>query len=52
MPAADRIKDLRADYRDMAPMMFDDQPMPFDDVLARIKTAQDAINSSAGDNGQ
>jgi hypothetical protein len=52
MPAETRIRDLRADYRDMAPMMFDDSPLPFDDVLARIKKLQDDINVSAGDTGQ
>lgn len=52
LPAAHRIKDLRADYRDMAPMMFDDKPIPLEDILVRIKTAQDAINALAGDNSQ
>jgi hypothetical protein len=36
MPDKARIKDLRADYREMAPMMFDDRPPSFDDILARI----------------
>lgn len=44
MPEEARIKDLRADYRDMASMMFDERPPTFDDVLARIKEVQDAIN--------
>jgi hypothetical protein len=44
MPDDARIRDLRADYRDMAPMMFDERPLGFDDVLARIKNAQEAIN--------
>lgn len=52
IPAADRIKDLRADYRDMALMMFDDKPMSFDDVLARLRSLQDAINALACDNGR
>lgn len=47
MPAENRITDLRADYRDMAPMMFDDKPVRFDDILARIKKAQDEINAPA-----
>lgn len=47
IPTEERLKDLRADYRDMAPMMFDDKPLPFDDVLARIKKAQDEINAPA-----
>jgi hypothetical protein len=44
MPDEARIKDLRADYRDMAPMMFDERPPTFDDILARIKEVQEAIN--------
>lgn len=44
MPDKARIKDLRADYRDMAPMMFDDRPLSFDDILARIEKLQEAIN--------
>jgi hypothetical protein len=31
MPAEARVKDLRADYRNMAPMMFDDKPSAADD---------------------
>jgi hypothetical protein len=27
-------------------MMFDDTPLPFDEVLARIRTLQDTINAS------
>lgn len=45
MPAEARVKDLRADYRDMASMMFDDKPLPFDEILARIQKLQDAINA-------
>lgn len=44
MPDEARVKDLRADYREMAPMMFDDQPPSFDDILARIERLQGAIN--------
>jgi len=44
MPDEARIKDLRTDYRDMAPMMFDEQPLTFDDILVRIKEVQEAIN--------
>lgn len=44
MPDEARIKDLRADYREMAPMMFDDRPPSFDDILAGIETLQEAIN--------
>jgi hypothetical protein len=45
MPPEARLKDLRADYRDMAPMMFDDKPLPFDEILARIQKLQDTINA-------
>ena len=43
---ARRIKDLRADYRTMAPMMFDDKPPAFDGILAKIKTLQETINKT------
>jgi hypothetical protein len=46
MPSEPRQKDLRADYRDMAPMMFDDKPLSFDEILARIQKLQDTINAS------
>jgi hypothetical protein len=52
MPDDARIKDLRADYRDMAPMMFDEKPLPFNDILARLQELQDAINASSFANGQ
>ena len=45
MPSEARIKDLRADYRAMAPMMFDEKPPSFDDILAKIKKLQETINS-------
>jgi hypothetical protein len=45
MPDEARIKDLRADYRAMAPMIFDDRPPSFDDVLAKIAALQETINS-------
>lgn len=44
MPGETRIKDLRADYRAMAPMMFDEKPLPFDEILAQIRKLQDALN--------
>jgi len=44
MPDAARVKDLRADYRAMAPMMFDETTPLFDDILAKIATLQKAIN--------
>ena len=45
MPNEARIKDLRADYREMAPMMFDDSPPSFDDILSAIEKLQESINS-------
>jgi hypothetical protein len=52
MPDDARIKDLRADYRNMAPMMFDEKPLPFDDILARLQKLQDTINASSFADGQ
>ena len=45
MPDEARIKDLRADYRAMAPMMFDENSPSFDNLLAKIAALQEAINS-------
>jgi hypothetical protein len=45
-PHPDRIPDLRADYRKMAPMMFDDPPPTFDDILKRIAALEKAINGA------
>lgn len=44
MPDRARVKDLRADYREMAPMMFHDQPPSFGDILARIEKLQATVN--------
>lgn len=44
LPHETRIKDLRTDYRAMAPMMFDERPPAFDDILAKIKALQEKIN--------
>lgn len=44
IPSDDRLKDLRSDYRDMAPMMFDGDPPTFDDIVARLQGLQDSIN--------
>ena len=46
LPSEARIKDLRADYRAMAPMMFDDKPPAFDGILAKIKTLQETISKT------
>lgn len=44
VPSEARIKDLRADYRAMAPMMFDGTPPSFDDILAAIAEFQERVN--------
>jgi len=44
MPDEARIKDLRVDYRNMAPMMFDENPPSFDSLLAKIAALQESIN--------
>lgn len=44
LPSEARIKDLRADYRAMAPMMFDAKAPAFDEILARIRQFQDDVN--------
>ncbi len=45
LPGEARIDDLRADYRAMAPMMFDDRPPEFDDMLEKLRQLQETINS-------
>jgi Nucleotidyl transferase AbiEii toxin, Type IV TA system len=45
-PHPNRVADLRADYRKMAPMMFDDPPPTFDDVLRRIADLEKTINAA------
>lgn len=47
MPSDRRQKDLRADYRDMAPMMFDDKPLAFEEILVRIQKFENEINARA-----
>ena len=44
IPDDARIKDLRTDYRATAPMMFDQTPPSFDEILAKIAALQQAIN--------
>lgn len=44
-PSEVRIKDLRVDYRAMAPMMFDVSPPSFDDIISKIAVLQETINS-------
>jgi len=45
MPNKERLKDLRFDYRAMAPMMFDDTPPSFDAILSAIEKFQETINN-------
>ncbi|MGN5478706.1 nucleotidyl transferase AbiEii/AbiGii toxin family protein [Cupriavidus basilensis] len=44
VPNEARVKDLRVDYRTMAPMMFDENPPSFEDILARIEVLERNIN--------
>ncbi|NRP76012.1 hypothetical protein ILFOPFJJ_06936 [Ensifer psoraleae] len=44
MPDENRLKDLRADYRAMAPMMFDDRPPSLDEILASIAALEETTN--------
>lgn len=44
LPDENRLKDLRADYRAMAPMMFDDSPPSFDEILAKVAAFQETTN--------
>ncbi|PYE30647.1 nucleotidyltransferase AbiEii toxin of type IV toxin-antitoxin system [Rhizobium sp. PP-WC-1G-195] len=44
LPSEARIKDLRADYRAMAPMMFDESPRPFDEILAKVAVLEETVN--------
>jgi hypothetical protein len=43
-PHPDRLADLRKDYREMAPMIFDDPAPRFDDIMKRIEELQRSIN--------
>lgn len=45
LPNEERLKDLHADYRAMAPMMFDKSSLPFDEILAKIAVLQESINT-------
>lgn len=47
VPSEARQRDLRADYRDMAPMMFDEKSLAFDEILARIQMLEGQINAVA-----
>jgi predicted nucleotidyltransferase component of viral defense system len=43
-PHPDRLADLRRDYREMAPMIFDDPAPGFDDIMKRIEQLERSIN--------
>ncbi len=45
LPGDARIDDVRADYRAMAPMMFDDSPPAFDGILEKLRQLQETMNS-------
>ncbi len=45
LPGEARLDELRADYRAMAPMMFDDSPPAFDEILERLRQLEETINS-------
>jgi hypothetical protein len=44
IPNPDRLADLRNDYREMAPMMFDDPAPTFDGIIKRIGELERSIN--------
>ncbi|OAH19927.1 hypothetical protein AX289_28670 [Methylorubrum populi] len=46
LPDEARLKDLRVDYKAMAPMMFDDTPPSFDDILSEISKFQEEIKNN------
>jgi Nucleotidyl transferase AbiEii toxin, Type IV TA system len=48
-PNSDRIADLRADYRDMQPMMFDYPAPTFEDIMKRLESLEHLINGNAKD---
>jgi hypothetical protein len=45
-PHPNRIGDLRTEYLKMAPLMFDDPPPSFDDILKRIAALEKTINGA------
>jgi hypothetical protein len=44
IPNPDRLADLRIDYKAMAPMMFDDPPPAFEQIMKRIAELEGSIN--------
>ena len=45
VPSTDRINNLKADYRQMQPMFFDESP-DFDDIIHKLKHLENRINSN------
>lgn len=45
LPNEERLKDLHADYQAMAPMMFDESSLSFDEILTKIAALQASINT-------
>ena len=46
VPPRERLGSLAADYAKMAPMIFDQRPPRFEDLIARIDTLESHINAS------
>jgi|SRR6202521_1467476 len=47
-PNPDRLADLRSDYTEMAPMIFDDPAPGFEDIMKRIEELERFINRPEG----
>jgi hypothetical protein len=45
-PNPERLAELRADYRNMQPMMFDDPAPSFDEIMTRIERLERLINGA------
>jgi Nucleotidyl transferase AbiEii toxin, Type IV TA system len=45
-PSPARLSELKTDYKDMEPMMFDSPPPTFDQIVARLEKLERAINES------
>lgn len=45
-PNPDRLADLRRDYKEMAPMIFDDPTPELDDIMNRITEVERLINAA------
>jgi len=47
-PHPDRLADLRKDYKEMAPMIFDDPAPEFDDIMNRIEELERSVKRLEG----